>query len=158
MPQITIFCDGSCDVNTRQGGWAAILIADNARRHIANWELDTTISRMELKAAIEALKAIRRAATVTVYSDSEYVIKGMNEAIRLQNRQRQRLQQKEIKNDDLWLQLEQITAKHSVTWIHVRGHQSVTDKLTKYNTLADKLAGQARTLQRPLNELHVRDK
>lgn len=130
---LVVFTDGSAWTKDRSGGWAWVAIDHRDflfSKH--GWASDTTISRMELTAAIEALTHIGTTcgpSDILVYSDSEYVVLGC------QNRSRAR-----NKNVDLWDALDDAIDLHDeVQWMHVRGHAD--DPL---NNLADKLAGEAR--------------
>jgi len=97
--------DGACSGNPGPGGWCAILTYGEHRKELSGHVDDTTNQRIELMAAIEGLKALKRHCEVTVYCDSEYVAKGVNE------------HQRHEENLDLWASLHDLLTKHSVTWV-----------------------------------------
>ncbi len=130
---IRLYTDGACSGNPGPGGWAAILIWRDRERTIAGCEPETTNNRMELKAVIEGLHAIRDPKIpVEVWTDSTYVQKGMSEWLpQWQNRN-----WKKVKNVDLWLELVQLRNRFPrITFHHVRGHSGHA-----YNERCDKEA------------------
>lgn len=126
MSNIIIYCDGACLGNPGPGGYAALLmLAEDPRteRVVSGFEYQTTNNRMELKAAIEGLKALKKKCHVTLFSDSQYVVKGMSEWMK--NWQRtgfKNARNKEIVNADLWQELLKASSAHHVLWRWVRGH------------------------------------
>lgn len=126
MSKIIIYCDGACLGNPGPGGYAALLmLADNpaTERVVSGFENQTTNNRMELKAAIEGLNALKKKCHVTVFSDSQYVVKGMNEWIKnWQKRGFKNARNHEIANADLWQELLKASEPHQVFWRWVRGH------------------------------------
>ncbi|HEY9583350.1 MAG TPA: ribonuclease HI [Candidatus Paceibacterota bacterium] len=121
--KITIFTDGSSRGNPGPGGWGAIIINENNVEEIGGREDNTTNNRMELKAAIEALREIPVDAEVTINSDSEYVVKGMKEWINgWQRNGWKNSQKKEVINRDLWENLLEATRGQKIVWKHIRGH------------------------------------
>ena len=122
---IEIYADGACQGNPGPGGWGALLIhADrDARREIFGGERNTTNNRMELTAAIEALKCLKYKCVVTIYTDSQYVVKGITEwmpnwiANGWVSSSR-----KPVKNADLWIALNHLAAEHTISWVWVKGH------------------------------------
>jgi ribonuclease HI len=138
-----IYTDGACSGNPGPGGWGAVIIDPNKNeRHISGTVVErTTNQQMELKAAIEALKYIKPKSEVVVYTDSTYVVTGMNDfmtgwLIRGWRNSQLRL----IENKILWQSLLKATARHtSVEWRHVRGHNGDTYQ-EKANELAQSAA------------------
>ncbi len=133
---LEIYCDGACSGNPGPGGWGAVLIWDDKLKKISGFEDNTTNNRMELKAAIESLKAIKRPVKLKLYTDSTYVQKGITEWIYAWKRNM--WNKGKVKNVDLWQELDQIAAKFNIEWRWVKGHNG-----NKYNEMADELARQA---------------
>ncbi len=139
MKKIQVYTDGACRGNPGIGGWGALLRYGAHEKELYGAEPDTTNNRMELLAAINAINAIKEAADIEVWTDSQYVQKGISEWLpnwkarnwRTANRQ-------PVKNADLWQQLEQAIATHTVTWNWVRGHSGHVE-----NERADALANLA---------------
>jgi ribonuclease HI len=120
---VEIFCDGACSGNPGPGGYGAILRYGGHEKEISGGARETTNNRMELSAAIEALKLLTRPCTVTVTTDSQYLVKGITEWIPGWRRNGWRNSKKEpVLNRDLWEQLLKVTEKHCVQWKWVRGH------------------------------------
>src|SRR5687767_8091739 len=123
--KVTIYCDGACLGNPGPGGYAALLMLNSKHpmeRVISGYELSTTNNRMELKAAIMGLRALKRKCRVTVYCDSQYVVKGMTEWMpRWQNAGFKGARNKTIANVDLWKELLDAANMHMVSWRWVRG-------------------------------------
>ncbi|MBE2185741.1 MAG: ribonuclease HI [Rhodothermales bacterium] len=126
MPQdrhVLIFTDGSCSGNPGPGGWAALLRSEPHEREISGAEGHTTNNRMELTAAVEALRLLKTPCRVTLYTDSQYVVKGMTEWIGgWKRRGWTNSQKKPVENRDLWEALDTAAAPHAVTWVWVKGH------------------------------------
>lgn len=138
---VKIWTDGSCQPNPGAGGWAAILQGPGGdEREISGAEADTTNNRMELRAAIEALKALRRPCRVTVIADSEYVAVGMAVRVPKWLASGWRIASgKPVQNADLWRELLAAAAPHEVEWRWVRGHAG-----DAMNARVDALADAAR--------------
>lgn len=120
---VEIFCDGACSGNPGPGGYGAILRYGGHEKEIRGGARETTNNRMELSAAIEALRLLTRPCAVTVTTDSQYLVKGITEWISGWRRNGWRNSKKEpVLNRDLWEQLLAVTEKHSVQWKWVRGH------------------------------------
>lgn len=130
-PHITIYTDGGADPNPGPGGWAAILIHPQREHELSGGEADTTNNRMELTAAIEALKALTTACAIDFYTDSEYLRKGITEWIDGWVKKGWG----EIKNVDLWQALHKLVQQHEIKWHWVKGHAG-----NRYNERADQLA------------------
>ncbi|MEM7432718.1 MAG: ribonuclease HI [Pseudomonadota bacterium] len=123
MSSIEIYTDGACRGNPGPGGWGALLIAGSRRKTLYGGEADTTNNRMELRAAIEALNALKGRRTVVLHTDSTYVMKGINEWMaNWKKRGWKTASKKPVKNRDLWQALDEANAKHDVEWRWVKGH------------------------------------
>ncbi len=123
MTEIEIYTDGACRGNPGPGGWGALLIAGDVRRELSGYEAQTTNNRMELTAAIEALRALKRPVSVTLYTDSKYVCTGIEEWLpNWKQRGWRTADKKPVKNVDLWQALDEARTPHRVRWKWVRGH------------------------------------
>ena len=133
---IQIFTDGACRGNPGPGGWGVILRSGSYEKELFGGEQSTTNNRMELRAAIEGLAALKRPSRVTVTTDSQYVRQGITQWIEGWKRNQWRTSAKKpVKNQDLWQLLDELTSRHEVTWEWVKGHSGHPD-----NELADALA------------------
>lgn len=122
---VTIYTDGACSMNPGPGGWAALLMYGGREKMISGFVAETTNNRMELMAAIEALKALRGKQSVDLWTDSTYVRQGITEWIKgWKARGWKSAQKKPIKNQDLWIELDQQAQKHVVRWHWVKGHSN----------------------------------
>lgn len=122
---VVIYTDGACKGNPGPGGWGAMLTTDGSVKELFGGELATTNNRMEMTAVIEALAALKRPCRVTLYVDSQYVLKGMTEWITGWKARGWRTASKEpVKNVDLWQKLDALVSGggHAITWNWVRGH------------------------------------
>ena len=120
---VEIFCDGACSGNPGPGGYGAILRFGGRVRELSGGARDTTNNRMEMTAAIEALRQLKRPCRVLITTDSQYLVKGMTEWIEGWQRKGWRNSKKEpVVNKDLWELLLALTKSHSVQWKWVRGH------------------------------------
>jgi ribonuclease HI len=135
--KVEIYTDGACSGNPGPGGWAAVLIAEEHRLEISGYEPDTTNNRMELRAAIEALSALKRECDVDLYSDSSYVVHAFTQrwTQSWQRKNWMRTPNEPVKNQDLWKELIRLTDKHNVTFHLVKGHAN-----NKENNRCDELA------------------
>jgi ribonuclease HI len=123
MDKIEIFTDGACKGNPGRGGWGALLVAGDAKKEMFGGELATTNNRMELKAVIEALSTLTRPCEVVLYTDSQYVQKGISEWIHgWKARGWKTAARAPVKNVDLWQALDAAQARHKIDWRWVRGH------------------------------------
>ena len=121
--RIEIYTDGACRGNPGPGGWGALLIAGRHRKTLHGGEPDTTHNRMELTAAIEALNALKRPSTVALHTDSKYVMHGITEWMHnWKKRGWKTANKKPVKNQDLWMALDEAIARHDITWKWVKGH------------------------------------
>jgi len=139
MKEVLIHTDGGCEGNPGPGAWAAVLRHGSHVREISGGELATTNNRMELRAAIEALEALKEACAVTLFTDSEYLRNGITAWIKgWKARGWITKDKKPVKNADLWRQLERASARHRVSWEWLKGHAGHAD-----NERCDALAGEA---------------
>jgi ribonuclease HI len=123
MEKVEIFTDGACKGNPGRGGWGALLIAGTQKRELFGGEPNTTNNRMELKAVIEALLALKRPCEVVVHTDSQYVQKGISEWIHgWKARGWKTASKAPVKNVDLWQALDEAQARHTIQWRWVKGH------------------------------------
>lgn len=133
---VEIFADGACKGNPGPGGWGVILRAGGHEKEMFGGEQATTNNRMELTAVIRGLEALKRPCRVELYTDSQYVVKGMTEWLQGWKQKNWRNSAKEpVKNVDLWQQLEQVAAPHQIAWNWVKGHAGHPE-----NERADELA------------------
>ena len=122
-PEVIIYTDGACKGNPGPGGWGALLISGEHRRELCGGEKATTNNRMELTAAIEALKALKRPTRVRLFTDSKYVMQGIETWIHGWKKNGWRTAAKApVKNADLWQALDAVNAAHTVEWRWVKGH------------------------------------
>ena len=124
MKNINIYTDGSCSGNPGPGGWGAILIYGEKRKEISGGASGTTNNRMELTAAIEALKALKEPCSVNLHSDSAYLVNAFNRGW-LDSWQKNgwRTSQKQpVENKDLWEALIELSQIHVVKYVKVKGH------------------------------------
>lgn len=137
MKQVSIYTDGACRGNPGPGGWGAILVYGQTERELSGGEPQTTNNRMELTAVITALKALREPCEVTLTSDSQYVINGIEKgwAKSWWARGWRKADKTPALNPDLWGELLDLLEVHRVTFIWVRGHAG-----HPYNERCDALA------------------
>ncbi|HSH41415.1 MAG TPA: ribonuclease HI [Arenicellales bacterium] len=137
--QVDIYTDGACRGNPGPGGWGALLVAGERERELMGAEPATTNNRMELTAAIEALRALKRPCRVRLHTDSEYLRKGITEWIDAWKRRGWKTAgRKPVKNQELWRALDAESARHRIKWIWVKGHAGHPE-----NERADQLANRA---------------
>ena len=135
-PRVLIYTDGACSGNPGPGGWGAVLLYNGQRKEICGGEFETTNNRMELQAAIQALRTLKRRSTVALFTDSRYVIDGITQWInRWKARGWRTAGKNPVKNVDLWQLLDAQTGEHDVTWHWVKGHDG-----DRENERADMLA------------------
>ena len=135
-PRVTIHTDGACSGNPGPGGWGALLRYNGHEKALKGGEPLTTNNRMELTAAIEALRALNKPCAVEIHTDSQYLRHGITDWIRGWKANGWRTSaRKPVKNIDLWQQLDEAMRPHDVTWHWVRGHAGDPD-----NERADELA------------------
>jgi ribonuclease HI len=122
-PIVEIFTDGACSGNPGPGGWGALLRYGAVEKELSGGEAQTTNNRMEMMAAIAALEALKRPATVKLHTDSQYLRNGITEWLpNWKRRGWKTADKKPVKNADLWQRLEAAEKPHRVEWLWVRGH------------------------------------
>jgi ribonuclease HI len=129
VKEAEIAVDGSCLGNPGPGGWACILRYGEHQRVLQGGVAETTNNRMEMTAAVEALRALRKRCDVTVVTDSEYLRRGMTEFLeRWRSNAWKAASGNGVANRDLWEQLYELAGYHRVTWFHVGGHSGHIDQ------------------------------
>lgn len=137
--RVTLYTDGACSGNPGPGGWGVLLIYKAVEKELSGGEPHTTNNRMELTAAIEGLKALKRPCHVELYTDSQYVRKGILEWLPNWKLRNWRTAAKQpVKNEDLWKELDFQTLRHTITWHWVKGHAE-----NPFNNRVDALAVEA---------------
>ena len=137
MDKVIIYTDGACSGNPGKGGWGAILMFGDIKKEISGASLDTTNNQMELTAPIEALKLLKRPCEVKVYSDSAYLVNAFTQGW-LKNWKKngwKTADKKDVKNKELWLQIDNFMQIHKIEWIKVKGHSD-----NEFNNRCDELA------------------
>ncbi|MEO7031337.1 MAG: ribonuclease HI [Herbaspirillum sp.] len=123
MDQVEIFTDGACKGNPGRGGWGALLIFGDSKKELFGGEVNTTNNRMELTAVIKALGVLSRPCHVLLYTDSQYVQKGISEWIHgWKARGWKTAARAPVKNVDLWQALDAAQGSHQIEWHWVKGH------------------------------------
>ncbi|MFZ5988588.1 MAG: ribonuclease HI [Bacillota bacterium] len=137
MKKVIIYTDGACSGNPGDGGWGAVLKYGQHEKEISGFEKDTTNNKMELKAAIEALRLLKEPCEVELFSDSAYLVNGfLQNWIKNWKSNGWRTSSKdEVKNVELWQELDRLSNVHKIKWIKVKGHSD-----NEYNNRCDKLA------------------
>ena len=134
--KLKIYTDGACSGNPGKGGWAAIILDEKGQSSISGSENKTTNNRMELMAAIMALKKIKTKSEIMIYTDSRYVKDGITLWIKKWKLNNWKSSNKKpVKNKDLWVKLDNSCQKHNISWRWVKAHAG-----NKFNNLADELA------------------
>jgi len=141
LPEVTIFSDGGCSPNPGLGGWAAILRCGEVEKEISGAERQTTNNRMELTAVTRALETLKGPCRVTVVTDSEYLANAFRQRwIEKWKRNGWKTSTKDpVKNQELWMALDALAAKHQITWQWCRGHSGHPE-----NERCDEMVGEAR--------------
>ena len=123
MKKVIIYTDGACRGNPGPGGWGAFIKFDGIEKEMFGGQVDTTNNQMELSAAIEGLLALKEPCEVDLFTDSKYVMDGMNQWIQNWKKNNWRTAaKKNVKNKELWQQLDKLTSYHQVQWYWVKGH------------------------------------
>ena len=132
-----IYTDGACSGNPGPGGWAAIILANNEIKEMfSGSEKNTTNNQMELLAPIKAIQKFKKKSEISIFTDSTYVKDGITNWIKKWEKNGWRTASKKpVKNKELWKKLQNLSSKHSIKWIWVKGHAQ-----DKYNNLVDELA------------------
>ena len=137
MPAIEVFTDGACSGHPGAGGWGVILRYGEIEKELSGGEENTTNNRMELTAVIEALKALKKECDITIYTDSRYVMDGVQEWMpnwKL-NGWKTTNKKSPVKNVEQWQILDSLLSKHKIKWVWVKGHNGHPE-----NERVDKLA------------------
>lgn len=139
MKKVMMFTDGACRGNPGPGGWGVLMRYQNKEKTLCGSETKTTNNRMELLAAIQGLATLKESCRVELYTDSQYVQKGISEWLPQWKKNKWKTaNRKPVKNADLWEQLDQEASRHHMSWHWVKGHSGHVE-----NELADKLANEA---------------
>jgi len=139
MSLVEIYTDGACRGNPGPGGWGAVLSLGEHHKELSGAEALTTNNRMELTAVIRALEALKRPTEARIYTDSEYVRRGITEWVKSwKARGWKTADRKPVKNQDLWERLDALAAGHRIEWRWVKGHSGIPG-----NERVDQLANQA---------------
>lgn len=139
MTNVEIFTDGACKGNPGPGGWGALLRMGANEKELSGGEAHTTNNRMEMTGAIRALKALTRPCKIDLYSDSKYVIDGITKWVHgWQKKGWVNASKKPVRNEDLWHELIEAAAPHTINWHWVKGHDGHVE-----NERVDRLASAA---------------
>lgn len=139
MSKIQIYTDGACRNNPGPGGWGALLRYNDTEKTLSGCEPETTNNRMEMMAAIQALSSLKRPSTVDLFTDSDYLRKGMTEWLANWKKANWKTKaRKPVKNQDLWERLDALVQIHTVEWHWVKAHNGHPE-----NELVDQLARDA---------------
>lgn len=148
MKEVTIYTDGACSGNPGPGGWAAILKYGPHEKELSGGEEETTNNRMELSGAIAALGALTERCSVTLYTDSQYIERAINEHwLDGWKKRGWRRREGPVKNLELWQELDRLLGEHSVAVRWVKGHAE-----NEYNNRCDALAVRRRDEYAALRE------
>ncbi|MFT5810652.1 MAG: ribonuclease HI [Rubritalea sp.] len=136
---VVIYTDGACRGNPGPGGWGVLLKYKDSEKTLKGYDSATTNNRMELMAVIEGLRSLTRGCAVELYTDSKYVLQGINDwIVNWKKNGWKTAAKKPVKNVDLWQQLDEQTSRHDINWHWVKGHSGVPG-----NEAADQLANDA---------------
>jgi len=139
LDKVKIYTDGACRGNPGPGGWGVLLVSGKHEKTLFGGERETTNNRMELTAAIKALEALKRRCRVDLFTDSQYLRRGILEWMANWKKNSWRTAgKKPVKNKDLWIELEQLSQRHDIAWRWVKGHAGDAG-----NEKADELANHA---------------
>jgi ribonuclease HI len=135
LPHVTIYTDGACYGNPGPGGWAALLRFKKREKVLTGSDPDTTNNRMELTAAVQALEKLNRSCRVDIYTDSEYLRRGITDWMPNWRRRGWRRKGGKLANADLWQSLDKAVENHQIEWHWVRAHSG-----NRHNERVDRLA------------------
>ncbi len=135
LPRVSIYTDGSCDVNPGPGGWAALLRWGEREEVLSGSAAETTNNRMELTAALQALESLKEASQVSLYTDSEYLKRGISEWLPNWRARGWKRKKGKLANADLWKALDRAIQRHEIDWQWIKGHAGHRD-----NQRVDRLA------------------
>ena len=123
MKTVIIYTDGACRGNPGPGGWGVLIEYGEVSKRLYGGDVSTTNNKMELTAAIMALKEIREPCKIILYTDSKYVLQGIEEWIHNWKKKGWRgANKKPVKNIELWKELDELRDEHNIKWIWVKGH------------------------------------
>jgi ribonuclease HI len=153
-PSVTIYTDGACSKNPGPGGWGVLLLARNKARYLSGYDPRTTNNKMEMYAAIVALRALTKPTRADLYTDSRYLVDGMTNWVHSWRKNNwQTYGKKPVLNQDLWMELIEESKKHDIQWNWVRGHS-----VDRFNSFVDFLATRAILKRDELDRKIDRDK
>ena len=136
MKQVIMYTDGACRGNPGPGGWGALITFEGSTKEVFGGKLDVTNNQMELSAAIEGLASLKEPCNVDLFTDSKYVMDGINQWINNWKKNNWRTAaKKDVKNKELWQRLDELINFHLVQWHWVKGHSG-----DEGNEMADLLA------------------
>lgn len=137
MKEVILYTDGACSGNPGPGGWGAILIWNGIEKELSGGEANTTNNRMEMKAIIEGLRALKEKCHVKIHSDSALIINAFNKnwIQNWQKRSWKKSDKKPVENQDLWKEMLKVMGPHKVDWIKVKGHST-----NELNNRVDRIA------------------
>ncbi len=137
MKEVILYTDGACSGNPGPGGWGALLIWNGTEKELYGGEANTTNNRMEMKAIIEGLRALKEKCHVKIHSDSALIINAFNQhwITNWQKRGWRKSNKKPVENQDLWKEMLRVMAPHKVDWIKVKGHST-----NELNNRVDRIA------------------
>ena len=120
---VEIYTDGACRGNPGSGGWGCIIFENGNEKEIRGYKAQTTNNRMELTAVIEALKSTTVDSSIVIYTDSKYVMDGINQwIVKWKKNGWMTAAKKTVKNKDLWLLLDKLICSRKINWVWVKGH------------------------------------
>ena len=134
--ELHIYCDGACSGNPGPGGWGAVLIWGDTIKEISGSAEHTTNNQMELRAAIESIKSVKKKVKIVIHTDSQYVKNGIT--VWIKSWVKNNWNKGKVKNIELWKELLEESSQHEIVWKWVKGHSGVD-----YNERADRLATEA---------------
>lgn len=141
VPEVVIYTDGACSGNPGPGGWAAVLISGNHRKEISGGAQATTNNIMEMTAARQALQQLKKPCRVRVYSDSQYLVKGMTEWMPGWIRRNwRRGQNQPVANENIWKELLRLSRDHEISWYWIPAHHDDPVASHPENARCDELA------------------
>jgi ribonuclease HI len=138
-PKVEIYTDGSCDPNPGPGGWAALILEGKDKKTISGFAEESTNNRMELTAALEALRKVDVSKPVKIFTDSQYLQKGVEEWLANWKAHNWKRKSGVLANIDLWKAISEEISRHKITWRWIKGHAG-----NPLNEQVDRLAQQAR--------------